>query len=43
MKTHQIRYQDALNQISEARPYVYPNEGFLKQLKQYEDELFNVK
>lgn len=40
MKTLNIKYQDAINMISEVRPYVYPNEGFVQQLMEFENDLF---
>jgi len=43
MKTFQVKYQEAIDLISRARPYVDPNEGFVQQLLEFEMEVLNVK
>ncbi|CAD8057553.1 unnamed protein product [Paramecium sonneborni] len=42
MKKHRINSMEAIQQLQRKRWQVYPNEGFIKQLLQYDDEL-NVK
>nr|XP_046911992.1 uncharacterized protein LOC124492999 isoform X1 [Dermatophagoides farinae]XP_046912000.1 uncharacterized protein LOC124492999 isoform X1 [Dermatophagoides farinae]XP_046912008.1 uncharacterized protein LOC124492999 isoform X1 [Dermatophagoides farinae] len=40
MKQKKMKYKDALATIREARAFAKPNDGFAKQLEQYEDQLF---
>lgn len=39
MTKEKQRFTDALNTVKEARPFVRPNEGFIKQLKDYDQTL----
>ena len=39
MFTHRLSLQDSMKIVKEARPHVKPNEGFLRQLQDYEKEL----
>lgn len=38
-----LRYDEAFAKVKEVRPVICPNEGFRRQLKEYERELFNEK
>ena len=40
MKTERMRYREALAYLQMIRPEVYPNDGFEKQLKEYEQKLW---
>lgn len=39
MKNEKQKFDEALNNVKEARSFVKPNEGFVKQLKEYEVKL----
>ena len=39
MKTLNLKYQDAINMVSQVRPYVYPNEGYVMNLYQLTRQL----
>lgn len=41
MKERQLEFQDALDLVKAARPCVQPNEGFVRQLREYQTELMN--
>lgn len=40
MSRQYIRMEEAMNKVREARPIISPNEGFMRQLRSYERELF---
>ena len=39
MRTERMRYREALAYLQMIRPEVYPNDGFDKQLREYEQKL----
>ncbi|CAG2182766.1 unnamed protein product, partial [Oppiella nova] len=39
MSKEKMTFTDALNAIREARPFSKPNDGFVRQLQEYNDEL----
>jgi len=39
MYKNRIPYEEARRVVGKARPWIEPNEGFVEQLKKYEDEL----
>jgi atypical dual specificity phosphatase len=41
MKYENKRFQDAFNQVKSVRPSIRPNDGFERQLREYDKELFN--
>jgi protein-tyrosine phosphatase len=42
MNSQKIYYKQAFNLVKEKRPNVKPNQGFVKQLREFEKELFTV-
>ncbi|XP_054718228.1 dual specificity protein phosphatase 19-like [Uloborus diversus] len=40
MSRQGMRFKDAITKVKDARPIICPNEGFIRQLKEYEEELF---
>lgn len=42
MKYYQLKWTDALLMIQQARPQVHPNSGFVRQLQEFEEQLFQV-
>lgn len=42
MSRHNMRLEDAINKVKDARPIISPNEGFLRQLRSFERELFSA-
>jgi len=40
MSRQNIKMEDAISKVRDARPIISPNEGFLRQLRLYERELF---
>ncbi|GFY39222.1 dual specificity protein phosphatase 19 [Trichonephila inaurata madagascariensis] len=42
MSRQRMHLQDAINKVKDARPIISPNTGFLKQLREYENEIFGL-
>ncbi|RWS28052.1 dual specificity phosphatase-like protein 2 [Leptotrombidium deliense] len=43
MNKEKKKFVDAYNEVKEARAFVKPNEGFMRQLKEYENEMHGEK
>ncbi|PRQ56543.1 putative phosphoric monoester hydrolase [Rosa chinensis] len=42
MRTEQLSQEDALGSLRQSCEFVFPNDGFLNQLKMYEDMGFKI-